>query len=142
MAIEELTPRRVYLDTNVLIYALEQIDPWAKAASEILAQIDAGTMHGITSELTLAECLVKPLQLGRDDLHALYLVALRDRPTFTIWPVDRAVLVASASLRTRTNLRLADAIHAATAEISGCESIISNDPHLKAGTSLPVVSLK
>jgi hypothetical protein len=36
-------------------------------AQGVLAGVDAGKFEAVTSELTLAECLIKPLQLGQHE---------------------------------------------------------------------------
>lgn len=88
--------------------------------------------HGrafVTSELTLAEVLTSsdranPLPLSR---RQEFLNAIVWNPTVQLMPVTRDVLFKSAELRRTTNHKLPDAIHCATAALSGCEFLISND---------------
>lgn len=51
---------RVYIDTNIWIYSLEGFAPLAPALTALFERIDAGDLAAVTSELTLAEVLVKP----------------------------------------------------------------------------------
>lgn len=51
---------RVYLDTNIFIYALEGYADFIDDLTELFASIDAGNIRAVTSELTLAEVLVRP----------------------------------------------------------------------------------
>jgi predicted nucleic acid-binding protein len=56
--------RRVYLDTNVFVYSFEGLAPWNHMTDRILRLADAATLFAVTSELTVAECLTKPLRTG------------------------------------------------------------------------------
>jgi len=62
--IDAIRGERVYLDTNVFIYALEEYPRYVQALTELFDSIDAGRLKAITSELTLAEALVKPMMDG------------------------------------------------------------------------------
>jgi len=54
-------------------------------------------------------------------------------------PVSRDVLIAAARLRAETGLKLPDAIHAATAQFTGCDQFLTNDTHVPA---LPVLVIR
>ena len=54
----------VYFDTNIFIYALEGFPPLDAVAARLLDFLDEGNCRGVTSELALAECLVKPFERG------------------------------------------------------------------------------
>ena len=72
-SLADLTGRRVYLDANVFIYGLEQnLSPFDQAAGAVLRAVDEGAFEAVTSELTLAECLVKPLQTGSREAVEVY----------------------------------------------------------------------
>jgi hypothetical protein len=56
---------RVYLDSAVVIYDVEQVDPY----SELLdSRLSAGDLVIVTSDLTRLECRVKPLRDGNTSL--------------------------------------------------------------------------
>jgi len=127
---ERLGPK-VYLDANFFIYVLEAVEPWARAAGEVLRALDRGDLSAVTSELSLAECLVKPLELGLSEIADAYRSFLKDHRFLTIGPVTREVLVEAARLRALSRIKLPDAIHAATALQKGCSSFLTNDDRLK-----------
>lgn len=52
---------RIYLDTNIIIYALEGYSEYISSLEQLFTAIDEGKMGAVTSELTLAESLVKPM---------------------------------------------------------------------------------
>lgn len=56
-------------------------------------------------------------------------------------PVSRDVLIEAARLRAVANLRLPDAIHGATATLTGCETFLTNDRRLLAIPGIDVVVL-
>jgi hypothetical protein len=51
---------RVYLDTNIFIYALEGYPDFVEELAELFESLDEGNLSAGTSELTLAEVLVRP----------------------------------------------------------------------------------
>ncbi len=127
----ETLGRRFYLDTNFFIYVLEEVEPWAEVAGSILIALQQGECEAVTSELSLAECLVKPMELGRKEIADVYLEFLRDRPSLVIVPVSREILIEAASLRGLSRIKLRDAIHGATALQGGCTSFLTHDDRLK-----------
>lgn len=129
-SVAETVGPRVYLDSNFFIYALEAVEPWAEAARKILVALDAGDCVAVTSELSLAECLVKPLELGREEIADAYLGLLSDRRSLSVVPVTREILVEAARLRATARIKLPDAIHASTALQGKCSSV-TNDDRLK-----------
>jgi hypothetical protein len=53
---------RVYLDTNIVIYAVEGLPHYAAQVQPLLDAMDAGEVFVVSSELTLAEVLIGPLK--------------------------------------------------------------------------------
>ncbi|MDO8264474.1 MAG: PIN domain-containing protein [Gallionella sp.] len=124
---EELHGLKVYLDVNIFIYALEGVEPWAVILREIFTGLEAGEWQAVTSNLSVAECLVRPFSLGRDDLVQLYREALSPRPHLTIAPLNDEILVSAARLRAQLKFKLPDALHVATALDQGCTVMLTND---------------
>ena len=73
------TGSRIYLDANVWIYALEGYAAFAAPLAALFARIDAGELIAITSELTLAEVLVKPFIDDNVALQQRYIETLQNR---------------------------------------------------------------
>lgn len=69
---------RVYLDTNVFIYAIEGYPDFVDALDEFFGSIEAGELRDFTSELTLAEVLVRPLMDGNLEIQAADQQALQN----------------------------------------------------------------
>jgi len=140
-SLNTLTGDRVYLDANLFIYAMEGLPPVVARLTALFQRFDRGELHAVTSELTLAEVLVKPLRDGRLDVRDQYELMIRSSNALTVAPVSREVLLAAASLRATSNLKLPDAIHAATAFAAACTTYLTNDHQFTTIANLPVLLL-
>ena len=68
--------------------------------------------------------------------------ALFDVPQFlTVHQVTPGILIQAAEIRSRSSIKLLDAIHIATTQFSNCHIIITNDRALKKIEQIEVVSL-
>ncbi|HSF48619.1 MAG TPA: PIN domain-containing protein [Burkholderiales bacterium] len=133
---------RVYLDANVFIYAFEGFPAFLPVLTALFARMDRGELSAVTSELTLAEVLVKPLQDGNDFLRQRYEETLKSSSALAVIPVSRAVLSRAAWLRARhETLKMPDAIHLATALAAGCNRFLTNDYCLAALPGIAVAML-
>ncbi|NJO66955.1 MAG: hypothetical protein HC832_05925 [Leptolyngbyaceae cyanobacterium RM1_405_57] len=70
---------RIYFDTNVWIYAVESYPAFIQELLALLQSIDQGNQIAITSELSLAEVLVKPLQERNQTRQEAYKRAIVNR---------------------------------------------------------------
>ncbi|MGE0131342.1 MAG: type II toxin-antitoxin system VapC family toxin [Blastocatellales bacterium] len=132
--------QRVYLDANLVIYVIEGFLPYLDQIRALMAAVKGGEVVAVTSELTLAEVLVKPFQAQQPALQQAYRIFLQPTPEMEIAPISRAILEESARLRATTKLKLPDAIHLATALHFQCDSLLTNDTQFKA-LGLPQIKL-
>lgn len=132
---------RVYLDTNIFIYALEGYPAFRPALTALFESLDQRELTAVTSELTLAEALVKPLIDRHTERQTAYLQLLQSTTSLHVVPVSREVLIAAAQLRADTTLKLPDAIHVATAQLTGCVCFLTNDTRIPTLTGLTVRQL-
>jgi predicted nucleic acid-binding protein len=119
--------KRVYLDTNIIIYAVEGFADVAAQIRALLTAMDNAEIVVMTSELTIAEVLAKPFKDGNEPVQQADKTFLTPTPILQLAPVTRDILETAARVRATTQLKLADAIHLATAEIGGCDSFLTND---------------
>lgn len=145
MGIKLSTQGNIYLDTNIFIYLLEGYVDFAAILQQLTNFIDSGKLQSFTSELSLAEALVKPLQNQNLALQNLYENTIQTTSSLTVCSVSRDILIQAAKLRaTSTNniIRLPDAIHLATAQVYQCKYFITNDARLKNSiANMEVLSL-
>ena len=132
----ELLGHRVYLDTNIFIYIVEGYELHATAIKALLAALDAGDIVAVTSELTLAEALVKPLRDENASTAVAYQKLLRPSAGLRTLPVSREILEEAAGIRAANNVSLADAIHLSSYVNGDCDSFLTNDKSLKGVASV------
>ncbi|MBD6616934.1 type II toxin-antitoxin system VapC family toxin [Komarekiella sp. 'clone 1'] len=130
---------RVYLDTNIWIYALEGYPAFVQNLTQLFQNIEQGNLSVITSELSLAEALVKPFQNQDLAQQKTYKQFISNSRNLTVIPVSRQVLIEAAQLRASVNIKLPDAIYAATALLSQCSTFLTNDQRFESVPSLSVV---
>lgn len=123
----------LYIDSNVFIYALDGRSVFAPAAQTLLANLDQ-TVLGFSSVITYGEVL-RPTGDAKAFLDSL--------PGLQLLPVDHATAKHAGQLRLGHGLRLADALHIATALACGAELFITNDLPLakKACSLIPMETL-
>jgi len=124
---------KIYLDSNIFISAHSE---GGDVAHLLLKMLETAPMRGgaafATSELTLAEVLVRPMR-GNDEVSARELgMMLLPSGWLDVQSVSRSVLVSSARLRGQHRaLKLPDAIHVASAFAGGCTHFLSADLRLR-----------
>ena len=102
-----------------------------------------GVLRAITSELTLAETLVKPMSQRNDTLAKTYIEARQTGEFLTLVPVSREILIEAARLRAaHPSLKLPDAVHAASAIASQATFFISNDARLARLSAFQTIALE
>lgn len=138
---QRLIGSRVYLDANIFILFAEGAEVSGAALRALFGSLDRRVTSFVTSELTLAEVLVRPFELRNEEMAAAYEAILQVRPGFELRPVDAATLRLSASLRAERGHKLPDAIHVASALSAKCSYLISEDRRLRSTDDLQVLRL-
>lgn len=127
MDIASIMGGRIYLDTNVLIYFVEGNEAYADVLRDVFRAIEGGSVVAVTSELTLAEVLVKPMAEGKAAIASIYRALLSGDAAIGMLAVDRSVLISAAEIRAKYGGRLFDAIHVASAVKAGCDVFLTQD---------------
>ncbi len=140
-SLNTITGQSIYLDANILIYAVEDLTAVGQKIRTLFSRFDSGELHAVTSELSLAEVLAKPIRDGKQAIQDEYEQFLTNSDALTVMPVTRDVLIRAAQIRAQTSVKLPDAIHAATSLLKGCTTFLTNDQRFAAITSLPVLLL-
>ena len=109
----------VFLDTNVVIYFVEQPTTWGpKAYTRLAALLSAGHTFGL-SDLVRMECRVGPLRSGnpvRLNDFAVFFAG----PDVQVFPVTAAVCDWAAGIRASLGFKPLDSLHLAAAVENGC----------------------
>lgn len=131
----------VYLDTNIIIYAVEGYETHAARIKVVLQGMTDGEITAVTSDLTLAEVLVKPKRDTNRNLEQAYRQFLLPTESFRNSAVSREILEAAADIRANSDLKLPDAIHFASAINQHCDSFLTNDDRFEGMSGIKVVLL-
>jgi predicted nucleic acid-binding protein len=126
--------RRVYIDSNVFIYAVEGVPATAAPAKELITFLRQQRELMVTSEVTLAEVLAPSRGRGAWPLQAkrrVYFDLLVWSGAADLVPVTRDILVRTADLRKMTPLKLVDAIHLMSAIHTKCRFLVTGDTQFK-----------
>jgi predicted nucleic acid-binding protein len=127
----------IYADANVIIRLLEG-DAATRAPLEarLLPHRGAvGFLH--TSRLSWLECRVKPLRACDTKLLALY-DAFFSSPEVEVREISRTVVEKATELRAALNVKTPDALHLASAIISGASAFLTGDKALQRCTEVLV----
>ena len=131
----------IYLDSSVVIYSVERIEPYLTLLAPIWQQGEAGSLSLVCSELVLAETLVHPFRNESVELENAFRTALA-APEVRMVPATSQLWEDCARIRVDSRLKTADALHAATALQAGCDLFITNDTDFRRVGDLPVVVLR
>lgn len=131
--------RRIGIDTNVLIYYIEEHPIYLKKIEPLIEKIADGKVTGITSYVTLLELLVKPIREGRSDLVDQYKTILTGQ--LEMVTMDEGVSIKAAELRAKYGIRTPDAIQLASVIHKKGEVFITNDRGLKDVKEIKVLIL-
>lgn len=120
----------IYVDANVFITAFEAEATVASPARNLFKVARGRPYRLVTSELTIAEVLAPASAPGSLPLAKkleIYQTVLLWSDFIQIIPVNRTILVDTASLRAVHRQKLPDAMHAATALQTDCRYFCSSD---------------
>ncbi|WP_300265696.1 PIN domain-containing protein [Microbacterium sp.] len=118
----------IYLDSCILIYALEDAGARGDRARVLLSGVN-DTL--VASPLVLHECLVKPIRDGDNEMRRR-ISGVYDRMEHV--DLDASVFVEAAELRARFGLKAPDSLHLAAAQAAGCEQLWTNNKRLVAAS--------
>jgi predicted nucleic acid-binding protein len=137
----ELPPKaRVYADSNIWIYHLENARLWTEPVGHFLSAITVADARLVTSELTWAECIYKP---ARDD--DAVAMATFDRffsgGFIEIIAVEGEDLMEAAREGGKLGLRLLDSVHFLAARKSGCTHFVTSDRRFRSTPDVEAIVL-
>ena len=130
------TGDHVYLDSNVVITILEHTAPLNRAQRLFIDALETGQVTAISSHLTLAECLVKPMRESNKQAIEAVLQFLEHQEHIELLQVSRDILVKAAEIRAVSGTKLPDAIHLASAVAAGCDAFLSDDKGIRMPASV------
>ena len=122
--------KNVYLDSNVVIYYIEQHPRYLAAIQErMFGTQDADQIQYTVSDLVRMESRVHPLGAGNLSLLARF-DTFFDANQAHSTPMDTTVFDLATQLRAEHKLKTPDALHLAAALNAGCDEFWTNDHRL------------
>lgn len=132
---------RIYWDSCVAIYRVEQVAPWFARIERCLLGLPGDARLCLT-DLTWMECRIGPMRAGNAPLLARY-DEFFARPEISWTPLAREVFARASQLRAAHRIKTPDALHLAAALVDGCTEFWTHDDRLAivAAGHLRVVAL-
>lgn len=143
LTVAELSERHrsIGLDSNILIYVIERVEPWNQVAAELIDAVESGATAATISVLGLAEILSGPAREGDLAVLERYDDEIRDIPGLSVESISPDVAGDAAVIRGVRGMSLADAIHLASARTAGATAFITNDRRMRGSAKLEVIYL-
>jgi len=124
------------------ILHFEGTSDWTCVTRPLFSLVERGACSAITSALTLTELLTAPLRQGDEALADEYRRLLTTFPNLTVVPIETEVAEVAARLRGRYRIRTPDALHLATAVVTGADAFVTTDARLFRVTEVEIVPLR
>lgn len=131
----------VGIDTSVFIHHFEG-DEYSELTTMLLERVQDGHCTGVVSTVSMAEVLVKPLEMGIESLADLYRLLFHEMPHLETVALDRDVASKAAALRAEHGFGLADSVLLASALEAGATAFVTDREGLEAVKGLQVLQLK
>ena len=119
---------RVFWDTNLFVCLVEDRGERAEQVAALRRRMIERGDELLTSALTLGEVLVKPMEIGDEDLMRRYEQVIGTGAT--VLPFDLRAAPKFAEIRRDRSIRAPDAIQLACASAAGTDLFITNDERL------------
>lgn len=126
-AIARMAGHRVYIDTNIFIFFLEQDQVFFPLVAPVIQACAQRSILGVTGELVMAEVMVHPYRRGDAALVAQFKSFFTRKNFLTIAAHEARFFDEAAMIAGQARLKLIDAIHYRTAVQAGCEFFLTHD---------------
>jgi predicted nucleic acid-binding protein len=120
---------RVFWDTNLFIYLLEQNEDFSLLTKELRTRMLTRGDQLLTSTITLGEVMVKPTRAGDAERCRKYERAISSAATLI--PFDIKAARHYASIRSSRTIQAPDALQLSCAASAGVDLFITNDDRLQ-----------
>ena len=119
---------RVFWDTNLFVYLLEEKGENGDRVASILKRMFERGDELLTSTLTIGEILVKPLRDREESIATEYEHLIRSHAT--VVPFNAAAAIRFAEIRGDRSISPSDAVQLACAAVAETDMFITNDERL------------
>ncbi len=125
--------KRILIDTNIIIYLTDSIQPYAKIAQSLFKTVEAGDAEAVISILSIGEVMQGPLKENNHALASEVRDYLCNFPNSIYQEITYDVLgcVGNDQRVAWNHLRTMDSLIIASGLVNHVELYISNDHHFK-----------
>lgn len=124
--------KKVGLDTSLLIYHLEDIEPYADLTEVTFSAIAEGLTRAVLSMISVTELFVQPFARGEEDRITIFEQFILSLPNTDLIPPTYTIAKEAARLRAKYAIRTPDALLISTALIEKAEAFLTNDSRLRS----------
>jgi predicted nucleic acid-binding protein len=140
-ALARMAGQRVYFDTKVFIYFLDQGSLFDVVAPLLAACVE-GRMTGCTGDAVVAETMVIPYRHNNPAKIAQFKAFFGLEGFLTVHAHTVQTFDLAAQFAGTQGMRMMDALHYATAIQSGCRFLVTNDAGIKSSEEIEVIYVK
>jgi len=123
---------KVGLDTSILIYHLEDIEPYADLTEVTFSAIAEGSLRAVLSMISVTELLVQPFAKGEQDRITIFEQFVLSLPNTDLISPTYTITREAARLRAEYAIRTPDALLISTALSEKAEAFLTNDSSLRS----------
>lgn len=123
---------KVGLDTSILIYHLEDMEPYADLTEVTFSAIAEGSPRAVLSTISVTELLVQPFARGEEDRIRIFEQFILSLPNTDLIPATYTIAKEAARLRAKYAIRTPDALLISTALGEKTEAFLTNDSRLRS----------
>jgi len=129
-----LSGKRVLVDSNIIIYLTDAVEPFAEASRLIFQLIEKGDLFAVFSILSIAEVMQGPLRRGLIQNAMDVEAYLLNFPNSTCQAITTQVIeeIGKDQRIEWKSLRTIDALIIASGLVNEVELIVSNDAHFQS----------
>jgi len=129
-----LTGKRVLVDTNIIIYLTDAVQPFAQASRSIFQLVEHGDLFAVFSILSVAEVMQGPLRRGLIQNAMDAKTYLLNFPNSTCQDITTQVIeeIGKDQRIQWKKLRTIDTLIIASGLVNQVDLIISNDAHFQS----------
>ena len=134
--------KRIGVDSSIFIYKFEQNKKYESLCSVVFERLSDNKLKIITSIITPAEVLTKPIELKDQKVVELYETVFSKLPNFELIELNYTMAKQAAGLRARYKILLPDALQLAACLQNNAQAFLTNDNKLKRVKDLLIICLK
>ena len=133
MVRKALSGKRVLVDSNVIIYLTDAIEPYAELSRSLFQMIEKGDVFALFSVVSVAEVMLGPLKKGLSQNATDVKTYLLNFPNSSCQDITGEVLdrIGKDQRVKWAKLRTVDALIIASGLVNNVDRIVSNDVHFQ-----------